>query len=427
MSFRAPSRPDPHSQMATDVSELKIAVDEPRSWARRLTITVPAERVTRERQTVAKRVAGRINLPGFRKGKAPSSVIEKKYGAAIEQEALEHVVQHAYREAIQDRGFQPISEASVGQMDYSPGSDLTFQVEFEVRPEIELSRLGGFTVEAPSPDVPDDEVDKVLDRLREEHADWQALDDGSPRAGDRVSVEITPVREASAAAEPDQPEARPYEFVLGKDQAIPDVEAAIQTLRPGTDAEFEIEVPAGDDGDAGVEHQKVRIRLLRAERPALPELDDAFAATVDANTPDLGALREPVRAPDLRLALAPLASAASLGVRPLPARCTIHRILERRGYNVLTAGDGGEAIELVEGDDQPIHLLLTDVIMPGLNGQDVALRVRALRPDIRVLFMSGYNEEAVLRHGVLAAGTAFLEKPFSPSVLLDRVRSILSE
>jgi signal transduction histidine kinase/ActR/RegA family two-component response regulator len=102
------------------------------------------------------------------------------------------------------------------------------------------------------------------------------------------------------------------------------------------------------------------------------------------------------------------------------------RILERRGYNVLTAGDGGEAIELVESDDQPIHLLLTDVIMPGLNGQDVALRVRALRPDIRVLFMSGYNEEAVLRHGVLAAGTAFIEKPFSPSVLLERVRSILS-
>jgi PAS domain S-box-containing protein len=102
------------------------------------------------------------------------------------------------------------------------------------------------------------------------------------------------------------------------------------------------------------------------------------------------------------------------------------RILERRGYNVLAASDGGEAIELVEREEQQIHLLLTDVIMPGLNGQDVAERVRALRPDIRVLFMSGYNEEAVLRDGVLAPGTAFIEKPFSPSTLLDRVRSILS-
>jgi CheY-like chemotaxis protein len=101
------------------------------------------------------------------------------------------------------------------------------------------------------------------------------------------------------------------------------------------------------------------------------------------------------------------------------------RILHSRGYNVLVAMDGPSAIEMVEHSQQHIDLLLTDVIMPGLNGQDVAERVRALRPDIRVLFMSGYNEEAVLRDGVLAAGAAFLEKPFSPSELLNRVRRIL--
>ncbi|MGH7446235.1 MAG: PAS domain S-box protein, partial [Longimicrobiales bacterium] len=103
------------------------------------------------------------------------------------------------------------------------------------------------------------------------------------------------------------------------------------------------------------------------------------------------------------------------------------RILKRRGYNVLVAADGSEAIDIAEHEQQHIHLLLSDVIMPGLNGQDVAERVRALRPDIRVLFMSGYNEEAVLRDGILAAGAAFLEKPFSPSVLLDRVRRVLSD
>jgi CheY-like chemotaxis protein len=101
------------------------------------------------------------------------------------------------------------------------------------------------------------------------------------------------------------------------------------------------------------------------------------------------------------------------------------RILQGRGYNVLVAMDGPSAIEMVEHSQQHIDLLLTDVIMPGLNGQDVAERVRVLRPGIRVLFMSGYNEEAVLRDGVLAAGAAFLEKPFSPSELLNRVRRLL--
>jgi two-component system, cell cycle sensor histidine kinase and response regulator CckA len=92
---------------------------------------------------------------------------------------------------------------------------------------------------------------------------------------------------------------------------------------------------------------------------------------------------------------------------------------------VLVAGNGREALELLHAEDRPIDLLLTDVIMPELNGQDLAERVRAERPEIRVIFMSGYNEEAVLRHGVLALGTSFVEKPFSPAELLERVRTTL--
>ena len=274
--------------MATDVTELKISVDEPRSWARRLTITVPADRVARERKTVAKRVATRLNLPGFRKGKAPASVIEKKYGQAIEQEALEQVVQTAYREALETQGFQPISEGSVGQMDYQPGADLTFQVEFEVRPEIELARLGGFTLDAPKATVNDEEIDKVLDRLREERADYTALlDTETPKPGDRVTVEITQIHGDHEHA------GKPYELVIGRNQAIPDVEAAIQTLRPGAQSEFEIEVPNGEDPAAETEKQNVRIRLVSAERADLPALDDAFATAVGgADVADVAGLRE---------------------------------------------------------------------------------------------------------------------------------------
>ena len=277
--------------MATDVSELKIAVDEPRSWARRLTITVPADRVDREKQTVAKHYATRVHLPGFRKGKVPASVIAKKFGPAIEQDALQQVVQNAYREALQAQSFQPISEGSVGKMDYQPGADLTFEVEFEVRPEIELAKLGGFTLDAPKVSVGDDEIDKVLDRLREERADYTALGDNeTPKPGDRVTVEITQIHGDHEHA------GKPYELVLGRNQAIPDVEAAIQTLRPGAESEFEIEIPNSDEPGADAEKQKVRIRLTSAERAQLPALDDAFAAAVGgADVADVAALRDRVR------------------------------------------------------------------------------------------------------------------------------------
>ncbi|HEX6589327.1 MAG TPA: trigger factor [Longimicrobiales bacterium] len=277
--------------MATDVSDLKIAVDEPRSWARRLTITVPASRVDREKQSVAKHYATRMNLPGFRKGKAPASVIAKKFGQAIEQDALQQVVQNAYREALESQNFQPISEGSVNQVDYQPGSDLTFQVEFEVRPEIQLDRIGGFTVDAPQADVGEDEIDKVIDRLREERAEYTALGENeTPKPGDRVTVEITQIHGDH------EHQGRPYELVLGRNQAIPDVEAAIQTLRPGAESQFEIEVPNADEPGAETEKQTVRIRVISADRPDLPALDDAFAAAVGGtDVADVAALRERIR------------------------------------------------------------------------------------------------------------------------------------
>jgi two-component system, cell cycle sensor histidine kinase and response regulator CckA len=101
------------------------------------------------------------------------------------------------------------------------------------------------------------------------------------------------------------------------------------------------------------------------------------------------------------------------------------RILEKQGYAVIAAENGREALDLVRTTTERIDLLLTDVVMPEMNGQDLAESLRALRPDIRVIFISGYNEEAVLRHGVLAEDTAFLEKPFSPSGLLALVRRML--
>jgi diguanylate cyclase (GGDEF)-like protein/PAS domain S-box-containing protein len=102
------------------------------------------------------------------------------------------------------------------------------------------------------------------------------------------------------------------------------------------------------------------------------------------------------------------------------------RILQRHGYHVLAAADGREALELLARDQPHVDVLLTDVVMPVISGQELAKRIRASRPSLPVLFMSGYNEEAVLQDGGLVSGTAFLEKPFTPSFLLHRVREILS-
>jgi len=99
--------------------------------------------------------------------------------------------------------------------------------------------------------------------------------------------------------------------------------------------------------------------------------------------------------------------------------------LEKQGYKILEAEDGAAALQIVDGYQGPIDLLLTDVVMPGMNGRELATNIAKLLPEMRVLYMSGYSENAVGHNGTLDAGVNLLQKPFSLPALKDRVREVL--
>jgi len=110
-----------------------------------------------------------------------------------------------------------------------------------------------------------------------------------------------------------------------------------------------------------------------------------------------------------------------------PVRSITRQLLQRNGYTVLEAADGQTALALVDGAQHGTHvdLLLTDVIMPGMSGRALAAELMTRRPALRVLFMSGYTDDAIVRHGMLEPGLAYLEKPFRPPTLLRKVREVL--
>lgn len=275
--------------MTIETSKITVSLDEADGCRRRVSVKVPASVVEAERKEIARTLATRMKLPGFRKGRVPSGMVEKRYGPTLRKETLDRVIGTAYRVALQRESLEPISEGQVDDVEYEPGSDLTFTASFEVRPEVELGRLGGFRIERPPLQVGDEEVEKVLERVRQQEAVWSPVESGTPEDGDQVSVEITRI------AEGEEPEPTPYEFVLGRDEAIADVEDAIRTLEPGESGEFTVAFPDDfpDEARRG-EEQRLRIELQGRKAMELPELDDDFARSV-GEFEDLADLRARVR------------------------------------------------------------------------------------------------------------------------------------
>lgn len=110
-----------------------------------------------------------------------------------------------------------------------------------------------------------------------------------------------------------------------------------------------------------------------------------------------------------------------------PLRLLAQLFLKENGYQVLTAADGSEAQRVAAEFSGPIHLLLTDVVMPGINGRVLAERLAPSHPAMKVLYMSGYTDSFIAGHGVLEPGIHLLRKPFTEDVLMHKLRELLDE
>jgi CheY-like chemotaxis protein len=108
-------------------------------------------------------------------------------------------------------------------------------------------------------------------------------------------------------------------------------------------------------------------------------------------------------------------------------RAVAKAILLRAGYRVLEAASGADALEMCDQLAEAIDLLLTDVVMPNMNGRQLAERLSELRPSLKVVFMSGYTDDAIVHRGVLNAGMAFIQKPLSVDSLLAKIREVLDQ
>ncbi|HEY0241774.1 MAG TPA: trigger factor, partial [Gemmatimonadaceae bacterium] len=222
----------------------------------------------------ARRYASSVRLPGFRPGKAPATMVRKKFADAIRQEALEALVRDAYKEVVEKQDLKVASQPHVHDVKFEDGKPLTFELHFEVRPTLELARTSGFRVTKRKAVVTQENVRDQIESIRDQRAAWAPVE-GKPLPGDMVNVEISTGDESTGG------EARSYPLVLGAGQAIAGIEELIMEAAPGETVERPVKWPDDfpDESQRG-QTKTVKVRLQDVKRKAAPDLDDAFAREV---------------------------------------------------------------------------------------------------------------------------------------------------
>ena len=258
--------------------------------SKNLRVTIPVERVEEATSKAVRQYAKRARLPGFRQGKAPEAVVRRRFSNEIRQWVIEEVIREGWEEAKTAESLKPISDPSIRNLKFEEGQPVEFELLVEVRPELTLGRLGGFTLTRTVPAVTEAMVTEQLGRLREQRATWLPVEGVKPAPGEMVRVDVAPIEEGEVK------EAQPYTMVLGDGQALPALEEKIMTLLPGQTIDTEVRFPDDhpDESRRGAS-RSVRLTLHEVKRQELPALDDALAREV-GDFENLDALKEAVRA-----------------------------------------------------------------------------------------------------------------------------------
>ncbi len=254
-----------------------------------LQVTVPVERVRLAEDRAVQQVSRNVRLPGFRKGHAPPAIVRKRYHDAIRQTVLDEVIRESWDQARESEALKPVADPSVRNLKFDDGGAIEFELHVEVRPEVTVSTVGGFTITREVPEVSEPQIEEQIGKLREQKATWLPVEGQKPAPGHMVQVDVTPLDDDAS------PEPQPHSIVLGEGQALPALEERIMELQPGEVAETEVRLPEDhpDESRRGMV-RKLKVALHEVKRQELPPLDDAFAREV-GDFDDLAGLRAAVR------------------------------------------------------------------------------------------------------------------------------------
>ncbi|MEO8465479.1 MAG: trigger factor [Gammaproteobacteria bacterium] len=245
---------------------------------RRMTIRVPAADIEREIDARLVKVGRTAKLKGFRPGKVPQKVVRQYYGGQVREEVLNDVVRSTYSRAIADQNLNPAGGPRIEPLaaDKGEAEHFSYQATFEVYPEISLRPLGDLSIELPTVEIEESDLDAMIERLRAQRVTWRAVERAAAER-DRAVVDFV----GTIDGEPFQGgEGKDVSIIIGAGQVLPEFDQALRGVAAGGNATAVVNFPA-DYGAANLAGKTATfaITVRRVEEQLLPELDDAFATS----------------------------------------------------------------------------------------------------------------------------------------------------
>ncbi|WP_448213341.1 trigger factor [Colwellia sp. MEBiC06753] len=270
---------------------MQVSVETTQGLERRLTISVPAEKVDVEVKNRLRQLAKTQRINGFRPGKVPPSVIQKRYGKAVREEITGELMQRNFVEAIVAEKINPAGRPNFVAKSNEDGQAFEFEATFEVYPEVEIKDLEKIAVERPVVEVTDADIDEMFVTLQNQHKTWKENKRKSKK-GDKLTIDFVGRVDGE---EFEGGKAEGFELELGAGRMIPGFEKDIIGMKAGEEKTISVTFPE----DYHAENLKGKdaefdITVHKTEGPVLPDVDDEFAKLFGVEEGGVAALREEV-------------------------------------------------------------------------------------------------------------------------------------
>ena len=277
---------------------MNVQVTESGPWRRTLEIEAPAEDVDKRLNDAYRKYSKTLNLPGFRKGKVPLSVIKRQFGPAIKGEVVQEMVEEFYREASEAEGIQPVSQASIDDIDFEEGQPLVFKASVDIRPEITVETYKGLRVTRPVFAVEDEHVEGRLRYMQEESATEQAVERAA-EVDDVVFADVEELDESGSPVADHKSEDQSIRLFKTEDDKPTELAEQLMGIAAGEAREITITRPVQDEHDhdhEGHDHDHddhedhdeepkeetamFRVTAKEVRERELPELNDELAQNI---------------------------------------------------------------------------------------------------------------------------------------------------